>query len=60
MGPDKRQLLSIVSSSKSSKEDSAPHFTVETAEQDDNGSLQKMTFQPRRYFYAKYESREAP
>lgn len=53
MGPEKPQLVSIVLRSKSVEEDSTPRFTVEAVEQDENSSLQKMTFQPRRYFYAK-------
>lgn len=58
MGPEKAQLVNVVSKSESIEEDTAPHFTVETMEQDENGSLQKMTFQPRRYFYA--EGPQAP
>ena len=51
MGPDKAQLVSIVSRSESDREEAKPRFTVETVEQGDDGSLQKLTFQPRRYFY---------
>ncbi len=53
MGPEMPQLVSIVLRSGSVEEDSTPRFTVEAVEQDDDGSLQKITFQPRRYFYAK-------
>src|SRR5262249_14301774 len=54
-GPDKAQLQSIVKTSQSLEEDSSPRFTIEAEEQDDDGSLQKITFQPRRYFYGKDE-----
>ncbi|HEV3481875.1 MAG TPA: DUF4238 domain-containing protein [Candidatus Acidoferrales bacterium] len=53
MGPDKAQLQSVVRSSQSEDEDSSPRFTVEVQDQNDDGSLQKITFQPRRYFYRK-------
>jgi hypothetical protein len=53
MGPDTPQLQSIVKTSESVEEDSSPRFTIEAEEQDDEGSLQKITFQPRRYFYGK-------
>jgi hypothetical protein len=53
MGPEKPQLVSVVLRSKSVDENSTPRFTVEATKQDDDGSLQKVTFQPRRYFYGK-------
>lgn len=53
MGPDKAQLQSIVKTSESLEEDTSPRFAIEASEQDDDGSLQKITFQPRRYFYGK-------
>jgi hypothetical protein len=51
MGPQKAQLVSIISKSESVEEDASPRFTVDAMEQDEDGSLQKITFQPRRYFY---------
>jgi hypothetical protein len=53
MGRDKAQLASVVLRSGSIGEDSTPRFTVETSEQNDDGSFQKFTVQPGRYFYAK-------
>jgi hypothetical protein len=52
MGPEKAQLVSVVRHSESIEEDLTPRFTTETVEGGD-GSLLKMTFQPRRYFYGK-------
>lgn len=51
MGPDKAQLVSIVKRSNSEHEDKTARFNVDTIDQDDSGSTQKMTFQYRRYFY---------
>jgi hypothetical protein len=53
MGPDMAQLQSIVKTSESLDEDTSPRFTIQAEEQDEDGSLQKITFQPRRYFYGK-------
>jgi len=53
MGPDKAQLASVVLRSGSTAEDTTPRFTVESFEQNDDGSLQMFTVQPTRYFYAK-------
>jgi hypothetical protein len=52
MGPEKAQLVSVVRYSESIEEDRTPRFTTETVG-DGDGSLLKMTFQPRRYFYDK-------
>jgi Protein of unknown function (DUF4238) len=53
MGPDLAQVRSVVANSESADEDARPRFSVETIEQSADGSLQKMTFQPRRYFYTR-------
>jgi hypothetical protein len=53
MGPDKAQLVSVVSRSGSTVEDSTPRFTVQAFAQNDDGSLQMFTVQPVRYFYGK-------
>jgi hypothetical protein len=52
MGPEKAQLVSVVERSQSIQEDLTPRFTIETVEEDD-GPLQKISFQPRRYFYGR-------
>lgn len=58
MGPAKAQLVNVVLSSESVEKDSTPRFTVEVVEQNDDSSLQKLTFQPRRYFFE--EGSQAP
>jgi hypothetical protein len=56
MGTEKPQLTSVVKRSGSMDEDTSPRFTVEAVDVTDEGSLQKLTFQPRRYFYGKGDS----
>jgi hypothetical protein len=51
MGPVKEQLETIVLSSGSVDMDPRPRFTLETTEVTDDGSLQKITQNPRKYFY---------
>jgi Protein of unknown function (DUF4238) len=53
MGPSRVQLENIVSRSGSAKMESTPRFLIETVESDEDGALQKLTAQPRRYFYPK-------
>jgi hypothetical protein len=53
MGPSRVQLENIVSRSGSAKVDPTPRFTIETVESNDDGALQKLSAQPRRYFYPK-------
>jgi len=60
MGPSKVQLENIVSRSGSAKMGSTPRFTVETVESDEDSALQKISAQPRRYFYAKNGALSAP
>jgi hypothetical protein len=59
MGPVREQLERIAVRSSSTEMDSKPRFTLETVQQDDDGSLQKVTQNPRRYFYLK-NSKIAP
>jgi hypothetical protein len=51
MGPSRVQLANVVSRSGSNEMDSTPRFTIETLQSDDDGALQKLSAQPRRYFY---------
>jgi hypothetical protein len=60
MGPSKTQLENLVSRSASQEDDPTPRLAVETVESDDDGSLQKLSTHPRRYFYPKNRSRCAP
>jgi len=60
MGPDRAQLEILVGRSGSTELDATPRFTVETVERDESGALQKITFHPRRYFYPKNGSPQAP
>ena len=53
MGASRVQLENVVSRSGSSGMDSTPRFTIENVQSDDSGTLQKITAQPRRYFYPK-------
>jgi hypothetical protein len=53
MGPSKVQLENLVSRSGSSRMESTPRFILETVESDDDGALQKLSAQARRYFYPK-------
>jgi len=60
MGPSRVQMENIVSRSGSSRMESTPRFTLETVESDDDGALQKLSAQPRRYFYPKNGAPHAP
>ncbi len=60
MGASRVQLENVVSRSASQEEESTPRFTVETVESDDDGSLQKLSSHPRRYFYPKDGAPHAP
>jgi Protein of unknown function (DUF4238) len=60
MGPDRTQLEAVVKRSASEDMDNIPRFILETVESDADGSLQKISSQPRRYFYPKDGSNIAP
>jgi Protein of unknown function (DUF4238) len=60
MGPSRVQLENIVLRSGSAKMESTPRFTIETVESDEDGALQKISAQPRRYFYPKNGAPCAP
>ena len=60
MGPSRAQLENIVSRSATERMEAIPRFIVETVESDDSGSLQKLSSQPRRYFYPKNGLTESP
>ncbi len=51
MGPSRVQLEHVVARSGSAAMESTPRFIVETVQSDDDGALQKISMQPRRYFY---------
>ncbi len=53
MGPSRPQLETIVSRSGSSNMGSTPRFIIETVESDEDGALQKISSQPRRYLLPK-------
>jgi hypothetical protein len=59
MSPVREQLERVVKESASVEVDPLPHFTVRAVNQDDHGSLQVLTRNPRRYFYLGNAS-EAP
>jgi len=60
MGPSQVQLENIVNRSASQQIEATPRVIVETVESDDNGSLQKLVSQKRRYFYPKNGASQAP
>jgi hypothetical protein len=60
MGPSRVQLENIVSRSASERMESTPRFTIETVESDEDGALQKLSSQLRRYFYPKGGVQYAP
>ncbi len=60
MGAMKAQLESVISRSQSTDQDAVPRFTLDTPQEDSDGSLQRVTFNPRRYFYLKNGSGQAP
>ena len=53
MGPSRAQLENIVARSGSNQMESTPRFILETVGSDDDGALQRLSTQPRRYFYPK-------
>jgi hypothetical protein len=60
MSPSKTQLENIVQRSGCAAMENTPRFIVETVEADDDGALQKISAQPRRYFYPRNGSLQAP
>lgn len=60
MGPSRIQLENVVNRSGSQQIESTPRMIIETVESDDDGSLQKLVSQPRRYFYPKDGALQAP
>jgi hypothetical protein len=60
MAPSREQLETIVLRSESAKIESTPRFIIETVESDEDGALQKISSQPRRYFYPKNGATFAP
>ena len=60
MGADRVQVENIVARSGTAKMENTPRFIVETVQSDDKGALQKVSTQPRRYFYPKDGSLFAP
>ncbi len=63
MGPSPDQLEHVVVRSESVAMESTPRFIIETVQADDDGddgTLQKISTQPRRYFYPKDGSQFAP
>jgi hypothetical protein len=60
MGPSRLQLENVVTRSGCREMESTPRFIMEIVEADDDSALQKITAQPRRYFYAKDGSHFAP
>jgi len=60
MGPSRLQLEHIVLRSGCATMEATPRFTVETVESDEDSSLQKLSAQPRRYFYPKNGAPYAP
>jgi len=60
LGPSRVQLEKIVARSGTAAMESTPRFVVETVQSDDDGALQKLSTQPRRYFYPRDGSLFAP
>lgn len=60
MGSSRAQLENIVSRAGCTKIENIRRFTIEAVKSDEDGSLQKLSAQPRRYFYAKDGSDTAP
>jgi len=52
MGPVRAQLENVVMRSGSTEPELTPRFTLETVEESDSDSLQKITQKTRRYFYS--------
>lgn len=60
MGRSRVQLENIVVRSGCQNIELVPRLVVETVESDESGSLQKLSSQPRRYFYPKNGAMQAP
>jgi hypothetical protein len=60
MSPSQVQLENIVSRSGCANMDITPRFILETIQSDEDGALQKISAQPRRYFYPKNGAPHAP
>jgi hypothetical protein len=60
MGPSQLQLEHVVTRSESQRIERKPRLIVETVQSDEDGSLQKLVSQPRRYFYPKNGAASAP
>jgi hypothetical protein len=60
MAPSRAQLETVVSRSGSVRKESMPRFTIETVKSDEDSALQKISSQPRRYFYPKDGALHAP
>lgn len=60
MGPSRVQLEHIVSRSGCAMTETTPRFIVETVQADDDGALQKISAQPRRYFCQRNGAEQAP
>jgi hypothetical protein len=59
MSPIRAQLENVIARSATEGMEAIPRFTLETTNQDDNGSLQRITQNARRYFYLQNAS-QAP
>lgn len=51
MGPDRKQLESVIAGSDTHEPHPTPRFSYETIDPTDHGSLQTFTRNPRKYFY---------
>jgi Protein of unknown function (DUF4238) len=60
IGPSRVQLENTVMRSGSARMESTPRFTLETVESDEDSALQKISAQPRRYFYPRNGAVHAP
>jgi hypothetical protein len=60
MGPSRVQLENVVSRSGCTEMETMPRFTVQTVKSDEDGAIQMLSAQPRRYFYLKNGARSAP
>ena len=60
MGASRVQLENIVLRSGCTGMETIPRVTLETTQSDENGSIQMLSTQPRRYFYSKNGARRAP
>ncbi len=60
IGPSRVQVENVVSRSGCEEMESTPRMIMETVESDEDGALQKLSMQPRRYFYRKNGAQSAP